>query len=135
MKSTAFWFLLTGASAALTHMGVFALVQYLQPELWPEAANALGFVVAFGVSFVGHRWLSFKGTSTPMKQSHAADAALRLVGFVGPVRGLGAGGGADLCAQSLLGFSALNPVASAAAWALKFFSGTDRCRAPSAHRA
>ena len=82
MKSTAFWFLLTGASAALTHMGVFALVQYLQPELWPEAANALGFVVAFGVSFVGHRWLSFKGTSTPMKQSLWRFGVTALTGFV-----------------------------------------------------
>ena len=69
MNSTAFWFLLTGASAALTHMGVFALMQYVQPELWPEVANALGFGVAFVLSFVGHRWLSFKGTSTPIKQS------------------------------------------------------------------
>lgn len=82
MKSTAFWFLLTGASAALTHMGVFALLQYLQPELWPEAANALGFVVAFGVSFVGHRWLSFKGTSTPMKQSLWRFGVTALAGFV-----------------------------------------------------
>ncbi len=69
MKSTAFWFLATGASAALTHIAVFAWLQQVQPELWPEAANALGFAIAFGVSFGGHRWLSFKGTSTPMRQS------------------------------------------------------------------
>jgi hypothetical protein len=35
-----------------------------QVRLWPELANALGFVVAFGVSFVGHRWLSFRGAGT-----------------------------------------------------------------------
>ena len=82
MKSTAFWFLATGASAALTHMGVFALVQHLQPDVWPEAANALGFGVAFAVSFVGHRWLSFKGTSTPMTQSLQRFGVTALAGFV-----------------------------------------------------
>jgi putative flippase GtrA len=81
MKSTAFWFLATGASAALTHMGVFALVQHVQPELWPEAANALGFSVAFGVSFAGHRWLSFKGTSTPMTRSLRRFGVTALAGF------------------------------------------------------
>ena len=81
MKSTAFWFLATGASAALTHMGVFALVQHLQPEVWPEAANALGFAVAFGVSFAGHRWLSFQGTSTPMTQSLRRFGITALAGF------------------------------------------------------
>ena len=81
MNSTAFWFLLTGASAALTHMGVFALMQYVQPELWPEVANALGFGVAFVLSFVGHRWLSFKGTSTPIKQSLRRFGVTALAGF------------------------------------------------------
>ena len=81
MKSTAFWFLATGASAALTHLGVFALVQHLQPDVWPEAANALGFAVAFGVSFGGHRWLSFKGTSTPVLQSLRRFVVTALAGF------------------------------------------------------
>ena len=82
MRSTAFWFLATGASAALTHLGVFALVQHLQPALWPEVANALGFGVAFGVSFAGHRWLSFKGTSTPMHQSLRRFGVTALAGLV-----------------------------------------------------
>ena len=82
MKSTAFWFLFTGASAALTHMGVFAGAQFLWPDLWPEVANALGFMVAFVVSFSGHRWLSFKGTSTPLRQSLLRFAVTALVGFV-----------------------------------------------------
>ena len=82
MKSTAFWFLVTGGSAALTHMGVFALVRYLSPEVWPEAANAAGFVVAFGVSFGGHRWFSFKGTSTPIRQSLLRFGVTALMGFV-----------------------------------------------------
>ena len=81
MNSTAFWFLLTGASAALTHMGVFALAQHLNPALWPEAANALGFVVAFVLSFVGHRRLSFKGTSTPIPQSLRRFGVTAVAGF------------------------------------------------------
>lgn len=82
MKSTAFWFLLTGGAAALTHMGVFALMQYAYPDVWPEVANALGFVIAFGASFVGHRWLSFKGTSTPVQQSLIRFGVTALAGFV-----------------------------------------------------
>ena len=81
MNSTAFWFLLTGAVAALTHMGVFALVQHLRPDVWPEAANGLGFVIAFAVSFGGHRWLSFKGTSTPIQQSLLRFGVTALAGF------------------------------------------------------
>ena len=78
MRSTAFWFLLTGASAALTHMGVFAL---LREVWWPELANAAGFGVAFGVSFAGHRWLSFAGTSTSVGQSFRRFAVTALAGF------------------------------------------------------
>jgi putative flippase GtrA len=81
MKSTAFWFLLTGGTAALTHMGVFALMQHAYPDVWPEVANALGFVIAFGVSFIGHRWLSFKGTSTPVQQSLVRFGVTALAGF------------------------------------------------------
>jgi putative flippase GtrA len=42
-----FWFVLVGASAALTHMAVFAFVVFLAPTLWPEIANVAGFLVAF----------------------------------------------------------------------------------------
>ena len=81
MRPTVFWFLITGATAALTHMGVFTLVQHLHPDVWPEAANALGFVIAFVLSFGGHRWFSFKGTSTPVQQSLARFAVTALAGF------------------------------------------------------
>jgi putative flippase GtrA len=81
MNATAFWFLLTGAASALTHMGVFALVQHQHPDVSPEAANALGFVIAFVLSFGGHRWLSFKGTSTPIEQSLLRFGVTALAGF------------------------------------------------------
>lgn len=81
--STAWWrsgffFGLVGVAAALTHLAVFAL---LESRLWPELANALGFAVAFAVSFVGHRRLSFAGTRTPLWQSLQRYAVTALAGF------------------------------------------------------
>ena len=77
-----FWFLLVGASAALTHMAVFALVLILVPTLWPELANVAGFLVAFLVSFVGHRRLSFQDADTSLLQSFMRFAATAVAGFV-----------------------------------------------------
>jgi len=76
-----FWFVLVGASAALTHMAVFALVLLLVPTLWPEIANVAGFLVAFLVSFVGHRRLSFQDASTSLMQSFVRFAATAVAGF------------------------------------------------------
>ena len=75
---TGFWFLVVGASAAAVHMAVFLLAA---PYLWPELANAFGFVVAFCVSFVGHRWLSFADSSTPLGQSLRRFGVTALAGF------------------------------------------------------
>lgn len=75
---TGFWFLLVGSSAALTHMGVFALVA---PYLLPELANAAGFGVAFVVSFAGHRFLSFQDAGTPLWQSLKRFGVTALAGF------------------------------------------------------
>ena len=78
MNASTFWFLVVGASAALTHMGVFALAQH---AMWPELANALGFVVAFFVSFTGHRWLSFKDAGTSVGTSFQRFVVTALAGF------------------------------------------------------
>jgi putative flippase GtrA len=72
------WFGLVGVAAALTHMGVFAL---LRDAWWPELANAAGFGVAFFVSFAGHRWLSFSGSTTSVGQSFRRFAVTALAGF------------------------------------------------------
>jgi len=77
-----FWFVLVGASAALTHMVVFTLVLLLVPTLWPEIANVAGFLVAFLVSFVGHRRLSFQDADTSLLQSFMRFAATAVAGFV-----------------------------------------------------
>jgi len=76
-----FWFVLVGASAALTHMAVFALVLLLVPTLWPEIANVAGFLVAFLVSFVGHRRLSFQDAGTSLMQSFLRFTATAVAGF------------------------------------------------------
>ena len=77
-----FWFVLVGASAALTHMAVFTVVLLLVPTLWPEIANVAGFLIAFFVSFVGHRRLSFQDAGTSLKQSFLRFAATAVAGFV-----------------------------------------------------
>ncbi len=59
-------------------MAVFAVTQRY---LWPEAANALGFVIAFFVSFAGHRWLSFKDAGTTVATSFQRFAVTALAGF------------------------------------------------------
>ncbi|NDP39768.1 MAG: GtrA family protein [Rhodoferax sp.] len=79
MSASTFWFLAVGGSAALTHMAVFALAQ---DHMWPELANALGFCVAFFVSFAGHRLLSFKDAATSVSTSLGRFAVTALAGFV-----------------------------------------------------
>ncbi len=72
------WFLAVGAAATLTHMAVFAL---LEGRIWPELANGGGFVAAFLVSFVGHRFLSFADTHTSMGTSFVRFGLTALLGF------------------------------------------------------
>jgi putative flippase GtrA len=78
MSRSGLWFLLVGGAAALTHMGVFAALEH---ALWPELANALGFAVAFGLSFAGHRRLSFQHAATSVRQSLGRFAVTALLGF------------------------------------------------------
>lgn len=74
-----FWFVVTGSAAALTHAAVFWLAQYV---LLAELANALGFGVAFFVSFAGHRMLSFKDAGTGVGQSLGRFAVTAVLGFL-----------------------------------------------------
>ena len=78
MSASTVWFLAVGATAALTHMAVFALAQH---SMWPELANALGFCIAFFVSFAGHRLLSFKDAGTSVRTSLGRFALAALAGF------------------------------------------------------
>lgn len=68
------WFVLVGCSAAATHwMAVVLLVSGARME--PLAANVLGWLLAFGVSFGGHYLLTFRHQQAP-----PARAALRFFG-------------------------------------------------------
>jgi len=78
VSASTFWFLAVGGTAALTHMVVFALAQH---QMWPELANALGFCIAFFVSFAGHRLLSFKDAATSVGTSLGRFAVTALAGF------------------------------------------------------
>jgi putative flippase GtrA len=77
-QRNALWFLVVGGAAALTHLLVFSLAQ---PWMWPELANASGFMVAFLVSFFGHRLLSFRDAGTSVAQSFQRFAVTALAGF------------------------------------------------------
>lgn len=48
------YFLIIGACAALTHLSVVA---YL--DMHPLLANLIAFVIAFNISFLGHKYLTF----------------------------------------------------------------------------
>ena len=78
MRASTFWFLAVGATAALTHLAVFELTRH---RVWPELANALGFCVAFSVSFAGHRLLSFRDATTSMATSLRRFIVTALAGF------------------------------------------------------
>jgi putative flippase GtrA len=78
VRRNALWFLAVGGAAALTHLLVFSLTQH---RMWPELANACGFLVAFLVSFFGHRLLSFRDASTSVAQSFQRFAVTALAGF------------------------------------------------------
>ncbi len=77
--SQGLWFIGVGGAAAATHAAVFWLAQR---AMLAELANALGFAVAFFVSFAGHRWLSFRGAATGVGQSLLRFATTALAGFL-----------------------------------------------------
>jgi putative flippase GtrA len=79
MNRSVVWFLFVGAAAAATHFFVFYLLRH---SIVPEVANAVGFVVAFFISFGGHRWLSFSNTDTDLLTSLKRFAVTALTGFV-----------------------------------------------------
>ena len=78
VSTSGFWFLAVGGTAALTHIVVYTLTQHW---LWPELANALGFCIAFFVSFAGHRLLTFRDTATNVATSLGRFAVTALAGF------------------------------------------------------
>ncbi|MDR0457888.1 MAG: GtrA family protein [Burkholderiaceae bacterium] len=77
---SALWFLVIGCAAALTHFAVFTFARRVIP---PDVANPVGFIVAFWVSFFGHRHLSFTDAGTTVGQSLWRFAVTSVAGFAG----------------------------------------------------
>ena len=67
--SSGLWFFGVAAAAGLTHLAIFFLIEYFSPSVLPEIANFLAFSVAFSISFMGHRNLSFSDTTSSVEQS------------------------------------------------------------------
>lgn len=75
------WFVAVGAGAALTHLGVYVVTSHLL-NVMNEWANVCGFTVAFFVSFLGHRYLSFRDNTTPFKTSLLRFLITAVAGFL-----------------------------------------------------
>jgi putative flippase GtrA len=79
--SSGFWFFGVAAAAGLTHLAVFFLIEHFLPSVLPEIANFLAFCVAFSVSFMGHRNLSFSDTTSSVQQSLRRFVVVSVAGF------------------------------------------------------
>lgn len=80
--SSGLWFFGVAAAAGLTHLAVFFLIEHFLPSVLPEIANFLAFCVAFSVSFMGHRNLSFSDTTSSVEQSLRRFIITSVAGFV-----------------------------------------------------
>ncbi|MBE7941047.1 MULTISPECIES: GtrA family protein [Ramlibacter] len=74
------WFVAVGCAAAATHfLVVLALVSLLGAA--PLAANVLGWLVAFTVSFAGHWNLTFRASGAPLAQAAGRFFLVSAAGF------------------------------------------------------
>lgn len=73
-------FVAVGTTAAAVHFAiVWGAVERL--GLAPLVANVLGWGLAFGVSFAGHRWLTFADQQAPLGRSARRFLLLSALGF------------------------------------------------------
>ncbi|MGB3288386.1 MAG: GtrA family protein [Burkholderiaceae bacterium] len=74
------WFIAVGCAAAATHwLVVVAVVS--AAGLAPLAANVIGWLVAFCVSFAGHYLLTFRHHQAPLAQAARRFFAVSALGF------------------------------------------------------
>ena len=74
------WFIAVGTAAAAVHFAV-VLVLVGKLALPPLVANLLAWCVAFGVSYSGHRALTFRAHAAPLVRSAWRFAAVSLAGL------------------------------------------------------
>ena len=73
-------FTAVGCAAAAVHLGVVILL--VSQRGWvPLAANVAGWLVAFAVSFGGHRLLTFRSRAAPLWRAMRRFFGVSLAGF------------------------------------------------------
>lgn len=81
MARRALWFVAVGCAAASLHW--LLVVAFVESLGWPPlGANALAWLLAFGLSFSGHHLLSFRGHGVPAGRSAQRFFAVSAAGFV-----------------------------------------------------
>jgi len=74
------WFVIVGCAAAATHWAV--AVACVAGAGWaPLAANVVGWLVAFGVSFAGHYRLTFRHHHAPLLRAAVRFFMVSTLGF------------------------------------------------------
>ena len=81
MRASVLGFVSVGAVAAAVHYVVALLAHAFGWQ--PANANWLGFFAAFPVSYIGHRWWSFRGSQVRHQQAFPKFLAVALIGFLG----------------------------------------------------
>lgn len=74
------WFIAVGCAAAATHWSVVVLT-VTASGMAPLAANIIGWIVAFCVSFVGHYFLTFRHQQAPLARAAGRFFAVSALGF------------------------------------------------------
>lgn len=74
------WFVAVGCAAAATHWLVVVFVVSFVGYA-PLIANVIGWLIAFGVSFLGHYQLTFKPQHAPLFRSARRFFAVSALGF------------------------------------------------------
>lgn len=80
-QSSISWFTVIGAVAAAVHYFVAVGVEFTQLTS-PSKANVLGYLLAFPVSYWGHRKLSFAGHTASHQQAFPKFFTVALTGFL-----------------------------------------------------
>jgi putative flippase GtrA len=75
------WFLAVGSTAAAVHFAVVLVLVGGGIVQAPLVANVLAWCVAFGVSYGGHRFLTFSHQQAPLARSALRFAAVSLGGL------------------------------------------------------
>lgn len=74
------WFIVTGGAAAAVHLA--SVVLLVERAGWaPLLANVAGWLIAFAVSFGGHRHLSFADQAAPPARALRRFFAVSALGF------------------------------------------------------